>query len=139
MSKPETTTIPVKFGNLSVGDKTANLGVVIDGHLDDEQARYFLCGSRLMVTLKVDPQSQDDIKGQETMGFTETQTVNATVDSHSVRLFPSRYSAALVFSLAEIDVGNLAHFAKHSGTMVAKKVGDAGQTQEGDADAQSPE
>lgn len=115
--------IPVQFGGVSLGDETANITLVIDRtKLNLKRAEHFFCGSRLEVTLAADPNADKDSEDQNKF-WDDVDTINAVVDSKSLRITPKRFGVGLTFQLTEIDVAEIAHLAKHVGRIKCTRTG----------------
>lgn len=145
MAKKKTTTgaasssreeldVAVQFTGFSSGDETARLGMAIDrGNITMKQAEHFLCGARLELTLRADPNADKDGAGQTRM-FNDTIEVETTADVKSYRASPKRLSAGITFALSAVDIEKVLHLAKRPGRIVAVRVGDADTPEEAGGD-----
>lgn len=103
----------VEYGNVSVGDETARIGVKIARERCNlDTADECFCGRRLLGTIAVG----DDDPDQMRFDFDDAeQTIDGTFDVAGYRVSPKHVTLGLTFALREIEVGDLAGFAKRAG------------------------
>lgn len=113
--------VPVAFGGVSVGDETARIGVtVLRQRLNVDAAEGVFCGRRLtgrILLCEGDPDQQSFLADADC-------EVAGVFDCKTFRVGPKEIGAGLTFSLADIDVGDLAGFAKRSGRLLVEGVAD---------------
>lgn len=117
-------TFEVRYGNLSVGKELARIRVTIDRDaMSLDQADNLCCGARCDVDMIADPNGQDDDPDQETFISTaiKMQTI-ADIKTFTVR--PAEIAASLSFSIGDLDVSELSHFASAKGSLTLKRIGD---------------
>ncbi len=115
-----------KFGQLSIGVNTANLGIVIaKGRMERNKPDQFFLDARLSVVLELDPLSADDQPGQDTFIEPE-ETVEAVVDVKGYSVNSKQFGLGLTFSREDVDLIKLIKFAQRSGRIKATRTGDAG-------------
>lgn len=117
-AKKDTTVldIPVEFGGVSIGQTTCRLGLKISRTvLNLVAADEAFCGHRL--TGKVILGQRDDQAGQEKM-FDSDFEVNGSFDVKRIGVSADGISTGLTFSLADINVAELAKFSKGAGKLV---------------------
>lgn len=126
--------LPVAFGGVSVGDKTARLGVtVIRSQLSVAQASKYLCDRRLTGRIVARPAGalaeQGSLPGMEGVD----SEISGVFDVKGFTTSGRKISAGLTFAVSEIDVGLLAKFAKREGVLHIEGVEDlvaAGEAEE---------
>lgn len=115
--------VPVEFGGVSIGDGTARLGLKIDrSNLNIDAADEALCGRRLkgrVVVLKDGEQAN-----QTTFLDGVRHEVESIFDVKRFGVAPRAITCGLTFSLAEIDVEALTHFAKRKGRFIVDEIGE---------------
>ena len=106
--------IPVEFGNVSIGDATARIGVRFPvGSVKQSDVTKKLCEKRIdaLITTNDDqqriPGTEDEIL--ELTGMADTRGVNVKVKT---------YSTGLTFSREDVDLNMLSNFAKKKGRLV---------------------
>jgi len=115
--------IAVDFGNVSIGDGTARIGIKIDRNdMELSEAEDTLCGRRITGSIKLvrtneDP-AQKPISGMED----DQHEIKGTFDVKAISVSPKRISAGLTFSLKSIPFEQLAFFAKRSGRLMVDNV-----------------
>jgi ribosome modulation factor len=118
------TEISVEFGNVSIGDQTARLGIKIAReHLSLTDADRIFCGRRIwgLVGLGTpDNPNQPRLPGMEDAQI----VIEGAFETKQVGVRPNEYSLGLNFALKEIDVSELAKFAKRAGTVTVVSVKD---------------
>lgn len=111
----------VEFGGVSIGDGTARLGLKIDrSNLNIDAADEALCGRRLkgrVVVLKDGEQAN-----QTTFLDGVRHEVSSIFDVKRFGVAPRNITCGLTFSLADIDVEALSHFAKQKGRFIVDEV-----------------
>lgn len=110
--------LPVSFGNVSIGDKTANIGVTVDrADLTPTRADKELCEKRLTGRIVAKPVG--DHPDQQTFEGMEADTeLGGIFDIKGFRVNKDSIALSLTFSLGSVDVAGLAGFAKKSGRML---------------------
>jgi hypothetical protein len=113
--------VPVEFGGVSIGDGTARLGLKIDRtNLNIDAADEALCGRRLkgrVVILK-----DGENVNQTTFLDGVRHEVSSIFDVKRFGVAPRNITCGLTFSLADIDVEALSHFAKQKGRFIVDEV-----------------
>lgn len=113
--------VPVSFGTVSIGDRTARIGISVDRQfLKVSRADQVLCGHRL--TGKLIAGQNGDTEGQNTLVNDFDPELTGTFDVKSFSASPKAISCGLTFNLEDIDVSNMAHFAKRVGKVVVDGV-----------------
>ncbi len=109
--------LPVEFGGISIGEKTARVGVSIDrANLTVTQADKNLCERRLTGRILARP--ADELPDQGRLPGMEHDTViNGVFDVKGISLSGRKISLGLTFALKGLDVSVLAHFAKRAGLL----------------------
>lgn len=113
--------VPCEFGGVSIGENTARLGIRMsrsDCSLD--RADETFCGHRLTGEVKLS--RNGDADGQMALVDDLEHTVRASFDVKRIGLTPDAISTGLTFSLADIDVAELAKFSKGKGTLLVESV-----------------
>jgi hypothetical protein len=126
--------VPVNFGDVSIGDGTARIGVRIDRSLlNIDAADELLCGrrlnGRLLVTPPGDANSQTYID-PEVSGDLKHE-LESTFDVKRFSASPKNITAGLTFSLQEVEVSELSHFAKRGGRLVVASIAEIPAKQRG--------
>jgi hypothetical protein len=123
MAKKSDVKIAVQFGGVSIGEETARLGIRISrADVSLENADAMLCGRRITGRVRVAITNESpDQQGLPGMDDAITE-IAAVFDVRRLGVSPKEFTAGLTFSLAEIDVSVLAHFAKREGWLIAEKV-----------------
>lgn len=84
MAKKETMTFPVKLKKVGFTGRVTTIPFSVPRNkLNKTQPYVYFCNAALTLTLRVDPNAQDDAEGQETFdaGDIVEETVSATCDS----------------------------------------------------------
>lgn len=111
--------IPVEFGNVSIGDGVARLGMkVVKERLSVTKAEKTLVARRLAGKVIMLPPDSDP-KQAYFEGMDVTCEVDGVFDSAGYRSSEKHISFGVSFSRREIDTNTLADFARHSGRFVA--------------------
>lgn len=116
--------VPCYFGNVSVGDATARVGVQIDRkELTLAQADKNLCGRRLtcriVARLGGGQSDQDSLPGAE-----DDPVMDGVCDVKSISAKPKSIGAGLTFSLEEVDPATLCRFAQRNGRLTVTEIAD---------------
>ncbi len=121
MAKKKTSLLelPVAFGGVSVGDKTARIGCAVDRGeaLGIAEADRHLCEQRLTVRMLARP-AGDNHDQDRLPGMDDDEKLDAVVDVKGFSVSKDSISFGLTFAIASVDVGALAHFAKRAGKLV---------------------
>jgi len=113
--------VPVEFGGVSIGEATARLGLKIDRTvLELDQADECFCGHRLDCRLMLG--AADDAPGQKHLIEDARLQVAGQADCKQLSVRPEKISTGLTFSLADIDVAELARFSKGQGRLIVNGV-----------------
>jgi hypothetical protein len=116
--------LPVGFGNVSIGDETARIGIRVERKfLSLKKADENLCGRRLwgkIVARSSGQAEQDSIPGMDG----QDSEVQATFDVKGFGVSKKSVSFGLTFALESVDVQTLSLFAKRSGKLVVTGVED---------------
>lgn len=129
--------LEVAFGNVSIGDKTARVGISTErSQISISQADKNLCGRRLTGTILVHANENPD---QTTMdGFADDIALPGIFDVKQIGITPKAVGFGLTFALAGLDVSQLAHFAKRNGKLIVNNVEDIPENeQNGHAEEES--
>jgi hypothetical protein len=114
--------IPVEFGGVSIGEATCRLGVRINRDVCNiVLADEVFCGHRL--TGKVILGGSDEMPNQTRMIDSE-YSVEGSFDVKRIGVSAGQISTGLTFSLADIDVSDLAKFSKGAGRLIVEGVGE---------------
>lgn len=117
--QPRAIEFPVKFGGVSIGEVTARISVRIDREVCNiNTADEVFCGHRLtgLITL-----SKDD-NGQTKIMDDMHHEVRATFDVKRIGITAAQVTTGLTFSLADIDVSELAPLANKAGRLIIENV-----------------
>lgn len=118
------TEIRVEFGNVSIGDQTARLGVKIAREmLPLTEADRMFCGRRVWGLVALGQPDNPDQKVLPTMEDAQI-VIEGAWETKQLGVNPNAYSFGLNFKLKEINVSELATFAKRAGTMTIVSVQD---------------
>jgi hypothetical protein len=121
MAKKSKLSVIVQFSNVSIGQETAKVGVQIERSvLDLLAADEYLCGKRLVG--KIILGNRNDANGQGKLIEDTDFEVPGAFDVKGINVKPSKIGAGLTFSLASINISELAKFAKGAGRMVVDEV-----------------
>lgn len=127
--------VPVDFGGVSIGDRTARLGIKISRQsLSLEAADSAFCGHRL--TGQVVLGRNGDSPGQGVLFDMET-ALHGTFDVKRLGCDADQISTGLTYSLADIDVAELAKFSKGVGRLVVNEIGELPEDEPGSDDEDS--
>jgi hypothetical protein len=112
--------IPVEFGGVSIGDGTARIGIAIDrGVLNINAADESFCGKRL--TGRVVLGHSDESPGQSRF-FDDDHQVEGVFDVKRIGVNLKQISTGLTFSVASVDVSELAKLSKGSGRLIVESI-----------------
>jgi hypothetical protein len=115
--------IPVEFGGVSIGESTCRLGVRINRDVCNiNTADEIFCGHRL--TGKVLLGGSDDSPNQKKFLDGDEYSVEGSFDVKRIGVTVEMISTGLTFSLADIDVADLAKFSKGAGRLMVEGVGE---------------
>lgn len=124
--------VPVEFGNVTLGDGTARLGIKISRDvLTINAADETLCERRL--TGKVILGHENDSPGQTTF-VNSDYVVEASFDTKRYSAGSKSIATGLTVNLKEINVEDLSHFSKKKGRMILTGIGAIPNSDPGDED-----
>lgn len=113
--------IQVMFQSISIGDATCSIGFRIDREkMNLDAADELLCGHR--ITGRLIAAKEGDDPSQTTMFEADKYEVAGVFDSKKFGVTPRHITARATFSLADVDVEEIAHFAKRNGFIIAELV-----------------
>jgi hypothetical protein len=116
-------TIPVAYGDVSIGEETCRIGVSIARqHLELSVADTQICGKRLIGCITCRPGNSNP--DQPTMaGMEEAEAeIPGAFDVKRISFNNKFINFGLTFSIESIDIAGLAHFAKRSGNLVVTEI-----------------
>lgn len=114
--------VPVSFGSLSIGKATCRIAITINREsLGIVAADEAFCGHRL--TGKVVLGSRDDAQGQKKLIEGTDYEVDGAFDVKRIGVNADSISTGLTFSLADVDVRDVAKFSKGVGRLVVFEIG----------------
>jgi hypothetical protein len=121
---PAELTLPVAYGNVSVGDKTARISLTIHrGNLAITKADATFTDKRLSWEIKARPNGdapgQAALPGMEGSGI---MSLTGVADVKGIRATGSAFAIGLTFNLKSIDVKTLAGFAKREGDLIVNGI-----------------
>jgi len=124
--------VEVDFGNVSIGEDVARIGVEIDRErLTLELADKFFSGSRLKVGLMAVPKGE--LKGQK--HFEDmSELIEGEVDVKSFSVQSDKFKTGIKFGAAAISLLTLVGFRKRPGKLFATWIGDAASHDEDEFD-----
>lgn len=113
--------LSVEYGNVSIGEETASIGVRIRREsLNIMAADELFCGRRLMGQIVV--HAGDEDAQQTHLGDVKIrQSISGSFDVKRFGVSPKHISARLVFVISEIEVGELAEFSKQRGSLIVEQ------------------
>ena len=116
--------LEVAFGGVSIGDKTARIGVSVErSEISVTQADRNICGRRLTGAILARP--NNDNPDQAVMdGFDDEINLTGIFDVKQIGITPKAVGFGLTFNLQGLDVANLAMFAKRGGHLKIDNVED---------------
>lgn len=115
--------IPVEFGGVSIGKATARLGInVARSNLTLESADEIFVGHRLTCRITLD--RQGEANGQKALpGVGDANhRIDAVCDVKGIGANADTIRTGLTFSLADIDIAELAKFSKGEGKLIVSNV-----------------
>ena len=121
MAKKTTRTIPVEFGGVSLGQTTGRIGVHIDrGNVGLLDADELFSNHRLIGKVVLGEHGDDE---DQALMFTDMSIeVAGAFDVKGFRVSADKLGLGLTYSLADVDVSDLAKFAKGSGRLVVDEI-----------------
>jgi hypothetical protein len=121
---PPVLEIPVKYGNVNLGDETGRLGCSASrGNLTVAKADRNLVGKRLKV--KIMARAGGAQSDQPSIPQAEAdEHIEAVADVKSIGVGVKNISFGLTFALESVDVETLAHFAKREGIVTVLEAED---------------
>ena len=127
--------LPVSYGGLSVGDKTARIGVSISrGNLSITKADKAFCCKRLDVSIKaMSNGAQADNQPLPGMEGSDWE-VGGVADVKGWSTNGKSITFGLTFNLENVEVETLSHFPKREGTLVVDAVEDIPEEEGADDD-----
>jgi hypothetical protein len=121
----------VSFGGVSIGEKTARIGIRIDrGVVELQRADELFCDRRL--TGHVVLGRKEDGNGQMTIAPDIDHKVEGVFDVKGFRCSIDHISIGVTFNLAEIDIAELAVFSKGEGRLVVTEASDIPEEEKDD-------
>ena len=130
--------LAVAFGNLSVGDKTARIGITVDRqNLKVLEADKHLCERRLTCKLVARPKGENPDQGRMP-GFEKDndEAIDGVADVKGFSVSADHISFGLTFAIASIDIMALTHFAKRSGQFMVEGAEDIPEDEKKDDDTE---
>ena len=113
--------LPVAFGNISIGDKTARVGVTISrGNLTPSKADKELCGKRLIGQIVAVPEGTQP-ENEPLPGMNGDISLAGAFDVKGFGVTSKHITLGLTFAIKSIKVEDLAHFAKRDGRIVVNE------------------
>lgn len=120
------TDIPVTFGGVSIGEKTARIGIVVSReYLGLEQGDKLFCERRLNGAVVLG--HADDASGQAKLWDDADHQIATAFDIKGFRVGTTNLAAGLTMNLNEIDIAELAKFSKGVGRLAVYDVTDIPQ------------
>lgn len=114
--------IPVEFGGVSIGQKTARLGMTVSREVLNINAADEAFVERRVTGLVILGGGQDSA-GQTTFIDTD-ERIEGTFDIHRFGVKSETYTTGLTFALKEIDIATLALFSKGKGRLILTDIDD---------------
>lgn len=115
-------TIPLAYGNVTVGDETISVGVNTERkNITLSQADKQLIGKRLVGRITCRPGNQN--ADQQSLLDAE-ESVEAAFDVNGIHVTRKRLSFGLSFARSSVDMTTITDFAKRSGDLVITEIGD---------------
>lgn len=116
--------LAVEFGGVSIGETSARIGVRIPREdLNIDAADDAFAGRRLNGMISLQTREERRQKNLDGMEDNTPRTMESVFDVKRFGVSLKDISIGLTFALSEIDVAELAHFAKRSGTLKCSVVG----------------
>lgn len=121
--------IVVSFGGVSIGEKTARLGVNCDREvLDIDRADEAFCDRRLSGSVVLGHTA--DAPGQAVLFDDTDHVVRGVFDVKGFRVSSAKIGTGLTFSLNDIDVAELAKFSSGTGRLLVDEIADIPEDEE---------
>lgn len=115
--------VPVKFGGVSIGEKTARIGISVSReYLNLEQADKLFTDRRLNGAVVLG--HSDDAEGQIKLWDDSDHQLQTSFDIKGFRVGSEHFSAGLTMALKEINIVELARFSKGIGRFAIYDVTD---------------
>lgn len=112
--------IPVQYGDVSIGETTCRVGVVVARKdLTLAKADASVCGRRLVGRIVAVPGNGNPDQPQL---VTDEVAVEAAFDVKRVGFNKKVLSFGLTFSIESVKVEDLAHFARRAGRLVVDSI-----------------
>lgn len=119
-----------RFGNLSIGDEKATIGVTCERNdVDVAKLESVVIGGRLDVKVTYDRQAKSDVDGQQKLADTSDNFRNVA-DCPSLQLKPTKVGFRLSFSRQNVPLEKLAGAAQAAGELEIIRIGDSGQDED---------
>lgn len=136
VATPPQLELPVVYGVVSFGDKTARIGLTVHrGNLTVTQADKLLVGRRLTCTILARSTGH---AGQESLpGFEEADPViSGIADVKGIGVGPKNISFGLTFALDGLDNATLSHFSKREGVFTVTEIADIPAGEAGESEGE---
>lgn len=115
--------VPVEYGNLNVGDDAISVKINVSrSALSLAKADKIFCGHRLTMSLYAQEDGADPDQGALPGMDCLMELTGIMVDSKSFHVKTKTIGIGLTFSRKDVDVGQLAKFAKKPGKVVVEAV-----------------
>lgn len=113
--------LPVRFGNVSVGDETTSVGVSISrANLSPAQAERAFCGKRVSIRLmRLEPGTAP---GQATFDGMDGKELEAVFDVSGYSVTPKKIGLTLSTALSSVELADWAALAKQEGKLTVVHV-----------------
>lgn len=112
---------PVEFGGVSIGKATARLAInIARSNLSLESADELFVGHRLTCRISLDREGEKN--GQKSLLKDANHRIDAICDTKRIGANADTISTGLVFSLADVDIAELAKFSKGQGKLTVSNV-----------------
>ena len=130
--------IPVEFGGVSIGDATARLGIRIDRSVCNvNTADDVFCGHRLSGSVVLG--ANGDSAGQKKIVDDLDHQVSGVFDVKRFGANQKQITTGLTFSLADVDIQELAKFSKGSGRLIVNDVSELPEEESSEEEADEDE
>ena len=118
--------VPAEFGSVNIAGKRVTLGVTLSREfVDFGPVDKTLCMADVNLTIRCDPQGQDDDEAQTCMTDTSVE-IAATAECGGLGVKPRTIAFTLTLAYEHVDVAMLGLFSKRRGRLKATRIGDAG-------------
>lgn len=135
--------LPVSFGNVSIGKKTARLSVSIDRSvLKLTKADDVFCGHRLSGRITVgakDGLKQGKLIEDADDNAEDPHEINGVFDCTRIGANADEITTGLTFSKKDVDISELSMFSNGTGTLYVRDVGDIPEDAKEDSDEDADE